>query len=90
VIDDSRAPMHSFPMGRPKQFDERIQLTLVEGTTTRIDALLGENEYRLDFIRTAIEAEVERRTAPIAVPTVVTRKKPRLSDALKGKGSRSE
>jgi len=27
-------------MGRPKQFDERIQLTLVEGTTGRIDALL--------------------------------------------------
>jgi len=82
--------MHSFPMGRPKQFDERIQLTLVEGTTARIDALLGENEYRLDFIRTAIEAEVERRTAPIAVPAVVTRKKPRLADALRGSGRRSE
>jgi len=49
-------------MGRPKQFDERIQLTLVEGTTARIDALLGEGEYRLAFIRTAIEAEVEKRS----------------------------
>ena len=70
-------------MGRPKQFDERIQLTLVEGTTARIDALLGENEYRLDFIRTAIEAEVERRT-PMSAPAPATtgalgRKKPSLS-----------
>jgi hypothetical protein len=48
-------------MGRPKQFDERIQLTLVDGTTGRIDALLGEDEYRLDFIRTAIEVEIEKR-----------------------------
>lgn len=48
-------------MGRPKQFDQRIQLTLVEGTTGRIDALLEDGEYRLDFIRTAIEAEIEKR-----------------------------
>lgn len=50
-------------MGRPKQFDERIQLTLVEGTTARMDALLTEGEYRLDFVRTAIEAEIEKRLA---------------------------
>ena len=49
-------------MGRPKQFDERIQLTLVEGTTGRIDVLLRDREYRLDFIRTAIEAEIEKRS----------------------------
>ncbi len=61
-VDDSLAPMHTFVMGRPKQFDERIQLTLVEGTTARIDALLGENEYRLDFIRAAIETEIAKRT----------------------------
>ena len=48
-------------MGRPKQFDERIQLTLVDGTTARIDALLNDDEYRLDFIRTAIEAEIKKR-----------------------------
>jgi len=51
-------------MGRPKQFDERIQLTMVEGTTGRIDGLLEEGEYRLDFIRTAIEAEIDKRSAP--------------------------
>jgi len=55
-------------MGRPKQFDERIQLTLVEGTTGRIDALLDDGEYRLDFIRTAIEAEIEKRVAGAKAP----------------------
>lgn len=53
--------VHTFSMGRPKQFDERIQLTLVDGTTGRIDALLDDAEYRLDFIRAAIEAEIEKR-----------------------------
>lgn len=57
--------MHFFAMGRPKQFDERIQLTLVEGTTARVDALLDEGEYRLDFIRAAIETEIDRRVAEL-------------------------
>lgn len=50
-------------MGRPKLYAERIVLPLPEGTTARIDALLEDDEYRLDFIRTAIEAEVEKRVA---------------------------
>lgn len=62
IVDDSRPGMLRVGMGRPKQFDERIQLTLVDGTTGRIDALLEEGEYRLDFIRTAIESEVAKRT----------------------------
>jgi metal-responsive CopG/Arc/MetJ family transcriptional regulator len=48
-------------MGRPKQFTERILLAMPEGTTARIDALLQDGEYRLDFIRDAIETEIERR-----------------------------
>ena len=81
-VDDSRVSGHTIPMGRPKQFDERIQLTLVEGTTGRIDALLGENEYRLDFIRTAIETEITKRTAkPVAVP-VTGKKKNSLGGLL--------
>lgn len=64
-VDDSGGDMHSFAMGRPKQFDERIQLTLVEGTTARVDALLDDGEYRLDFIRTAIETEIDRRVAEL-------------------------
>ena len=64
-VDDSPAPCTPLVMGRPKQFDERIQLTLVEGTTGRIDALLDGTEYRLDFIRTAIEAEISKRVATL-------------------------
>ena len=68
-------------MGRPKQFDERIQLTLVEGTTGRIDGLLEAGEYRLDFIRTAIEVEIAKRSQekPIA-----KRGKPSLAGMLSG------
>lgn len=54
-------------IGRPKLYAERIVLPLPEGTTARIDALLEDDEYRLDFIRTAIEAEVEKRVAEGAV-----------------------
>jgi len=54
--------MHTLDMGRPKQFEERLQLTLVDGTTKRIENVLHENEYRLDFIRKAIEAEIEKRS----------------------------
>jgi hypothetical protein len=68
-------------MGRPKQFDERIQLTLVDGTTARIDALLNGDEYRLDFIRTAIEAEIEKRRS-VKPPT---RAKDRLRGVLKAR-----
>jgi hypothetical protein len=50
-------------MGRPKLYSERIVLPLPVGTTARIDALLNDDEYRLDFIRAAIEAELEKRSA---------------------------
>jgi len=68
-------------MGRPKQFDERIQLTLVEGTTGRIDALLGDGEYRLNFIRTAIEVEIAKRSQEKPAPK---RRKPSLAGMLSG------
>lgn len=48
--------------GREKQFFENVRLSLREGTTDRIDALLVGKEARLDFIRDAIEREIERRT----------------------------
>ena len=63
-------------MGRPKQFDERIQLTLVKGTTGRIDSLLADGEYRLDFIRTAIEAEIRKRSRKSGEAQQSTSKKP--------------
>ena len=80
-VDDSPAPMHTFSMGRPKQFDERIQLTLVEGTTGRIDALLEAGEYRLDFIRTAIEVEIAKRSQE---KPATKRGKPSLAGMLAG------
>jgi hypothetical protein len=48
-------------MGRKKQFTERIQLPLAEGTTAKIDSVLADGEVRLDFIRAAIERELKRR-----------------------------
>lgn len=53
-------------MGRKKQWTERIQLPLAEGTTGRIDALLTQGEVRLEFIRSAIEREIKRRTKAAA------------------------
>lgn len=48
-------------MGRPKQFDERIHLTLPEGTRDRITAVLVTGEDRMALIRKALEAELKRR-----------------------------
>jgi len=48
-------------VGRKKQWTERIQLPMAEGTTARIDALLADDEARLDFIREAIDREIKRR-----------------------------
>ena len=79
------APVHTFAMGRPKQFDERIQLTLVEGTTGRIDALLEDGEYRLDFIRTAIEVEIAKRSQK---KPAIKRGKPSLAGMLSGPTSK--
>lgn len=72
-------------MGRPKQFDERIQLTLVEGTTGRIDALLDDGEYRLDFIRTAIEVEIAKRSQE---KPAIKRGKPSLAGITAGPAAR--
>lgn len=47
--------------GRKKQFTERLQLPLAEGTTAKIDSVLEDGEVRLDFIRGAIERELKRR-----------------------------
>jgi hypothetical protein len=48
-------------VGRKKQWTERIQLPLAEGTTARIDSVLADGEVRLDVIREAIERELKRR-----------------------------
>lgn len=43
------------------EFPDRITLPLAEGVLARIDALLEPGEPRLDLIREAIEAELDRR-----------------------------
>jgi len=49
-------------MGRKKEFNERIDLPLRQGTVARIDAALDDDEVRLNLIRDAIERELERRS----------------------------
>jgi hypothetical protein len=55
--------VHDMPsrVGRKKEWTEQLRLPLAEGTTARIDAVLAENEPRLDMIREAIEREIKRR-----------------------------
>lgn len=55
-------------MGIPKRFDEPTQLTLVDGRTARVGVLLDEDDYRLDFIRTAIAAEIKLQMARTKSP----------------------
>ncbi|RVD07804.1 MAG: hypothetical protein EOS73_14325 [Mesorhizobium sp.] len=55
--------IHDTParVGRKKQWTERIQLPLAEGTTAKIDSLLEKGEVRLDVVREAIDREIVRR-----------------------------
>lgn len=48
-------------MGRKKQFEERVHVTLPKGATARMDAALADGEDRLMLIRTAIDAELAKR-----------------------------
>jgi metal-responsive CopG/Arc/MetJ family transcriptional regulator len=48
-------------VGRKKQFEERITLPLSADMLARIDAVLADDEPRLDMIREAIEREIKRR-----------------------------
>ena len=49
-------------MGRTKLWTERMHLTLPDGAKQRIDSVLEEGEDRLEFVRTAIEKEIKRRS----------------------------
>jgi hypothetical protein len=48
-------------MGRTKKWSEDMQARFPEGTFDRIQAVLGEDEDRTDFIREAVERELNRR-----------------------------
>lgn len=48
-------------VGRPKINSEETPARFPAGTLARIDATLAEKEKRSDFIRKAVEAELQRR-----------------------------
>lgn len=48
-------------MGRPKQFTERMHLTLPEGTQARATAVLEDGEDRMSLAREAYLREIKRR-----------------------------
>lgn len=56
VISDIRRPV-----GRRKINDEQTPGRFRAGTLARIDAVLTDKEKRSDFIREAVERELERR-----------------------------
>jgi len=56
VISDTPAPV-----GRPRINGEQTPARFREGTLARIDAVIGEGGKRSDFIREAVERELERR-----------------------------
>ena len=47
--------------GRPRQWAENMQARFRAGTFARIEALLLDQEDRTDFVREAVEREIERR-----------------------------
>lgn len=56
MISDTRQPV-----GRPRINGEQTPARFADGTLARIDAVLGDGEKRSDFIREAVERELERR-----------------------------
>ena len=48
-------------VGRKRINEEQVPARFPGGTLARIDAVLREKEKRAEFIRTAIERELERR-----------------------------
>lgn len=48
-------------MGRPRINSEQTPARFAAGTLARIDASLADREKRADFIRTAVEQELQRR-----------------------------
>jgi hypothetical protein len=48
-------------VGRKLRWPERIGAKFPPGTLARITRVLEKGEVRLDFIRAAVEAELERR-----------------------------
>ena len=61
MLTEPRPSRSGSSVGRPKINEEQTPARLRAGTLARIDAVLGEKEKRSDFIREAVEREIERR-----------------------------
>ena len=62
VIKGLRAPRPGFGgRGRDKLWEERLNVTLPKGAKDQIVAALREDEDSLDFARTALSAELQKR-----------------------------
>jgi uncharacterized protein (UPF0210 family) len=48
-------------MARVKRYFEAMMARFLEGTFARIDAVLAPTEDRADFVRAAVERELQRR-----------------------------
>ena len=55
-------------MGRKKQWAEDMQARFPEGTFARIADLLEEGEDRTDFVRAAVEREIQARARKAKTP----------------------
>jgi len=62
-------------MGRKKRWPERVGAKFAAGTLDRIAAVLAKDEVRLDFIREAVEREIQRRER--AAERAAPKKRPR-------------
>ncbi|WP_157080929.1 hypothetical protein [Methylobacterium variabile] len=63
-------------VGRKRRWAEDMSARFQEGTFARIAAVLAEDEDRTDFVRAAVEAELERREAARSKPDPAQHPKP--------------
>lgn len=61
ILTVSGIAVTSSRMGRKKQWAEDMQARFAEGTFARITPMLKDGEDRTDFVRTAVEREIEFR-----------------------------
>lgn len=61
MLTAARTPPSAQPVGRPKINHEQTPARFPLGTLAKIDAVLKPGEARSDFIREAVERELERR-----------------------------
>lgn len=61
MLTEPGTPPRASSVGRPKKNEEQTPARFPAGYLARIDAVLRDKEPRSDFIREAVERELERR-----------------------------